>query len=43
MQIQELRRKESEGTFNESDRKQKEKLQKELMKLIEKLDKYKKE
>ncbi|MEM2984703.1 MAG: hypothetical protein QXL24_05740, partial [Candidatus Jordarchaeaceae archaeon] len=42
MQIEELRRKQSEGTFNENDRKQKEKLQKELMKLVEKLDKYQK-
>ncbi len=42
MQIEELRRKESEGMFTESDKKQKEKLQKELMKLVEKIDKYKK-
>ncbi|MGQ9722351.1 MAG: hypothetical protein ACUVXA_13630, partial [Candidatus Jordarchaeum sp.] len=42
MQIEELRRKESEGLYTDSDRKQKEKLQKELMKLVEKLDKYKK-
>ncbi|MBS7249690.1 MAG: hypothetical protein KIH08_03725 [Candidatus Freyarchaeota archaeon] len=42
MQIEELRRKQSEGTFNENDRKRKEKLQKELIKLVEKLDRYQK-
>ncbi|MFB0561338.1 MAG: hypothetical protein ACETWM_09025 [Candidatus Lokiarchaeia archaeon] len=42
LEIEELRRKESEGTFTQEDKKQKEKLQKELMKLVEKLDKFKK-
>nr|MDO8079420.1 hypothetical protein [Candidatus Freyarchaeota archaeon] len=42
LEIEGLRRKESEGTITQGDRKHKEKLQKELMKLVEQIDKFQK-